>query len=105
MEVASKRKRKETPNVLLGVSGSVAAVKAPEIALKLVQDLHANVCVLLTRGGLNFWEKAKDYNREIWDEMQSLSPTKRPQMSENDGSEEPSTLSVVGKIPGSHWPC
>jgi hypothetical protein len=48
----------------------VAAVKAPEIALKLANKLNAYVYVLLTQGGDNFWRKAKDYNPLIWQLLQ-----------------------------------
>ena len=58
------------PHILLGVTGSVAAVKAPEIALKLANKLNAYVYVLLTQGGDNFWRKAKDYNPLIWQLLQ-----------------------------------
>ncbi|GKY94134.1 hypothetical protein MPSEU_000379500 [Mayamaea pseudoterrestris] len=57
-------------HVLLGVSGSVAAVKAPELAVRLVQ--HARPCrvrILLTKGGSRFWDKARDYNPTAWEEL------------------------------------
>jgi hypothetical protein len=37
-------------NILLGVTGSVAAVKAPEIAVCLCRELNAHVKILLTAG-------------------------------------------------------
>ncbi|VVM22194.1 Phosphopantothenoylcysteine decarboxylase (EC / Phosphopantothenoylcysteine synthetase (EC [uncultured Gammaproteobacteria bacterium] len=40
-------------NILLGVSGSIAAYKAPDIVRRL-QDLGAEVRVILTRGGSQF---------------------------------------------------
>lgn len=54
------------PHIILGVTGSVAAVKAPELALKLVNELNAQVKVLLTQGGYNFWNKAQDYDPKNW---------------------------------------
>ena len=63
---------KRAPRILLGVSGSVAAVKAPEIAVRLVTELQAHVQVLLSAGGQNFWEKAIEYDRVNWEKLQSL---------------------------------
>jgi len=58
------------PRILFGVTGSVAAVKAPEIALKLVKHLDAEVKIILTKGGDNFWNKAKDYDPLNWKLLQ-----------------------------------
>ena len=58
-----------TMNILLAVTGSVAAVKSPELAVRLVRDFDANVRVLLTIGGRNFWEKAQAYNPKLWESM------------------------------------
>ena len=58
-------------HILLGVSGSVAAVKAPEIAVQLARsDIPCLVNVLLTKGGTVFWNKSQRYNSSIWDELQ-----------------------------------
>jgi phosphopantothenoylcysteine synthetase/decarboxylase len=62
----SKRRQR----VLLGVTGSVAAVKSPEIAVRLARDEHFDICVLLTAGGLNFWTKAQEYNPSYWQELE-----------------------------------
>jgi hypothetical protein len=62
-----ERRSPRRPRILLGVTGSVAAVKAPEIAVRLVHECKAHVRVLLSAGGSNFWEKAKDYDKEYWD--------------------------------------
>jgi phosphopantothenoylcysteine synthetase/decarboxylase len=60
-------------HILLGVTGSVAAVKAPEIAVHLIQSLPiAQVKVLLTRGGSSFWKPAQEYAPEIWNTFESL---------------------------------
>ncbi len=56
--------------VLLGITGSVAAIKGPELALVLSKELDAHVVVLLTNGGSNFWYKAQSYNPHIWKEYQ-----------------------------------
>ena len=58
------------PRILLGITGSVAAVKGPELALRFARDCGMDVRILLTRGGQNFWEKACDYNPEVWKEVQ-----------------------------------
>lgn len=50
--------------VLLGVTGSVAAVKAPELVVQLCQ--FATVKVVLTSGGRNFWDKAIGYDSAAW---------------------------------------
>ncbi len=55
--------------VLLGITGSVAAVKGPELSLRLVEQ-GFDVKVLLTKGGSNFWHKSEDYNGEVWKAMQ-----------------------------------
>lgn len=67
METSSRRRRR--PRILLGVTGSVAAVKGPELACSLARDLNADVCVLLTRGGENFWTKACEYDAKSWNEF------------------------------------
>jgi len=64
------------PRILLGVTGSVAAVKAPEIACRLVQECDAHVKILLSEGGRNFWEKAHEYNAEYWNQLQELLKSK-----------------------------
>lgn len=65
--VESGRKR-----VLFGVTGSVAGVKGPEIAHRICTELNADVIVLLTRAGENFWTKAQDYDFESWDSFQKV---------------------------------
>jgi Flavoprotein len=49
-------------NILLGVTGSVAAVKAPALVRQLVEIDQANVQVLLTSGGRHFWDRAAEYD-------------------------------------------
>ena len=66
---APQQRRKR---ILLGITGSVAAIKGPEIALLLSRELDAHVVVLLTHGGSNFWYKAKDYNPLIWEEYENF---------------------------------
>ena len=62
----SNKIKQRPPRILLGITGSVASIKGPELALSLAQSLHANVIVVLTQGGTNFWYKAKDYNELKW---------------------------------------
>lgn len=66
-----RRSNKRRPRILLGVTGSVAAVKGPELACKLAREGH-DVCVLLTRGGENFWTKAGEYDPQSWEEFNSF---------------------------------
>jgi Flavoprotein len=47
-------------NVLLGVTGSVAAIKAPALVRQWQAD-GAHVQVLLTQGGRHFWDRAAAY--------------------------------------------
>lgn len=63
-------------NILLGVTGSVAAVKSPELAVKL-NDKGFEVCVLLTEGGLNFWSKSPSYNPDAWNRFEQLQKENR----------------------------
>ena len=67
-----KNNGRRSPRVLLGVTGSVAAVKAPEIACRLVDECGAHVKVLLSEGGRNFWEKAFEYDPVYWNRLQEL---------------------------------
>ena len=65
-----RRSNKRRTRILLGVTGSVAAVKGPEFACKLAREGN-DVCVLLTRGGENFWTKAGEYDPQSWEEFNS----------------------------------
>ena len=67
--------QRRRPNILVGVTGSVAAIKAPELAVRLVEELDANVKVLLSKGGENFWSKAADYNPIHWKRLVQLTTT------------------------------
>ena len=66
---ASPRPRRH-PRVLLGVTGSVAAVKAPELACRLIEECDAHVKIVLSEGGRNFWEKAHEYDAIHWQRLQ-----------------------------------
>mmetsp|Transcript_18675 Transcript_18675/g.26305 ORF Transcript_18675/g.26305 Transcript_18675/m.26305 type:complete len:296 (-) Transcript_18675:419-1306(-) len=55
--------------VLLGITGSVAAVKAPELAVLLSScsdDQLVDVKVILTRGAKKFWNEAQNYDSRSW---------------------------------------
>lgn len=52
--------------IILGITGSVAAIKGPELATRLSKELDAHILILLTNGGQNFWDKAQSYNPEAW---------------------------------------
>lgn len=74
--------------ILLGVTGSVAAVKGPELAVRLARDAHADVRVLLTAGGLNFWTKAQNYDPIYWNELQKrIAKKEGATTEENDRTE------------------
>ncbi len=61
------------PKILLAVTGSVAAIKGPELAVRLVLEQDAVVRILLSRGGQNFWgDKAATYNPYYWNLLQSM---------------------------------
>lgn len=75
------KRNARTSNILLAVTGSVAGIKGPELAVKIHQDCNANVRVLLTRGGANFWDKAKGYSEHYWDAMIKLSSGENPPIS------------------------
>jgi phosphopantothenoylcysteine synthetase/decarboxylase len=74
-EPANKKARgpHSGPRILLGVTGSVAAVKAPEVVVQLVtQCKNAEVKVVLSRGGQTFWDKAADYDPESCKRLREL---------------------------------
>ena len=61
------------PRVLLGITGSVASVKGPRLALMLSQKLKAHVKVILTRTvEQSFWKEGGvtlGYDEEAWIEF------------------------------------
>ena len=64
--------KKRRPRILLGVTGSVAAIKAPQIAIQLIETLDCDVQIVLTHTGEVFWEQAGGYNEEAWKKFNSL---------------------------------
>jgi hypothetical protein len=84
------------PKILLAVTGSVAAVKAPEIAVRLAVGVNADVRVILTKGGQNFWNKAEAYNKKYWGIMQGI--MEQSDLKEDDGKGEKGTISIYCKF-------
>jgi hypothetical protein len=82
--------------ILLAVTGSVAAVKGPEIAVRLAVGVNADVRVLLTKGGQNFWSKAEAYNKKYWGIMQDL--MEQSDLSDDAGKGEKGTISIYCKF-------
>lgn len=74
--------------VILGVTGSVAAVKAPEIALRLVGEQGVAVKILLTQGGRHFWDQSRNYNKEIWTKFEAC-------LQQESKKDDPS-LTIIG---------
>ncbi len=62
--------RGRRPHIILGITGSIAAVKGPRLALRLANELNAHVKVLLTRTVEHyFWQEGRAvpaYDRESW---------------------------------------
>lgn len=82
-----------TKRILLGVTGSVAAVKAPEIALRmLVGQPGWAVKILLTQGGRHFWDQSKTYNPDAWNKFEAL-------LAEESKKAGESRLVIIGKRP------
>jgi len=103
-----RQRRRRRPRILLGVTGSVAAVKGPEIASRLASDIDdvaggigADVKVVLTRGGRNFFdEKSKRYDPESWKRMEEI--LSRQRIGDNDddgggGGRSRPSLTIIGK--------
>ena len=65
-------------NLLLGVTGSVAAVKVPELICRLRDRFgsppnnNISIKVVLTHGGQNFWEKASTYDAVHWNKIKDM---------------------------------
>jgi hypothetical protein len=61
------------PRIILGITGSIAAVKGPRLALRLSTELKADVKVVLTRTVEQyFWKEDKavgTYDAECWNEF------------------------------------
>jgi phosphopantothenoylcysteine decarboxylase len=63
----AKRRR---PRILIGVTGSVAAVKVPELCAELCK--FAQLKVVFTQSSRHFFERAADYNSAAWEEWKKV---------------------------------
>lgn len=72
--IDDRRLSNDSSNILLGVTGSVAAVKVPELISRLLDRFGPKISikVVLTQGGKNFWEKACTYDATYWNKVQYL---------------------------------
>lgn len=70
MTVRSPHNNRRPPRIILGITGSIAAVKGPRLALRLANELKADVKVVLTRTVEQyFWKEGRavaTYDRESW---------------------------------------
>lgn len=78
--------------IILGITGSVAAIKGPELALRLSKELDAHILILLTNGGQNFWDKAQSYNPEAWNLFSQLAEPFDPLL---NFTQEKSKLQII----------
>eukprot|EP00752_Nemacystus_decipiens_P003570 g3292.t1 len=60
------------PKILLCLSGSVAVVKAPQLAVKLAE--FAEIKILVTEASKHFLERSKAYNSEAYAAFSALDP-------------------------------
>ena len=61
------------PRIMIGVTGSVATVKIPELTVKLCKQLNADVRLVLTHGAQYFWDHAAEqYAPLYWQELQTI---------------------------------
>ena len=64
------------PRIILGVTGSIAAVKGPRLALRLANELKADVKVVLSRTVEQyFWKEGRAvhaYDEECWTDFEAL---------------------------------
>lgn len=78
------------PRIILGVSGSVAAIKAPELAVQIVSDSYygggCELQIVLTKSGEYFWDRAAEYNPRAWKQFQQL---QKQQPTESNHSSSP----------------
>mmetsp|Transcript_48542 Transcript_48542/g.146422 ORF Transcript_48542/g.146422 Transcript_48542/m.146422 type:complete len:254 (-) Transcript_48542:861-1622(-) len=93
------------PRILFGVTGSVAAVKGPEIAVRLARDLEADVTIILSRGGMNFWTKAEEYDPVGWNKYMELVDQSSSLQEEclNDGKDQIREQLVLLHGPDDEW--
>lgn len=70
------------PRIILGITASVAAVKGPRLALRLANELKADVKVVLTRTVEQyFWKEGRAvaaYDRENWMDFERVVASSSP---------------------------
>ena len=76
------------PRILLGITGSIAAVKGPRLALRLAREVKADVTVVLTRTvAAHFWRDAvPEYDADAWRDF--VAATASEASGEEEGGEE-----------------
>ena len=99
------RRYNRRPRILLGITGSVAAVKGPKLALRLANEVKANVKVILTRTVEQyFWKEGKavpSYDADSWNEFHKVvvpSPTTSPTIADTNDEEDLDWRMSNGKI-------
>ena len=101
------RRYNRRPRILLGITGSVAAVKGPKLALRLANEVKANVKVVLTRTVEQyFWKEGKavpSYDADSWNEFHnvvvpSTSSTTSPTIADTNDEEDLDWRMSNGKI-------
>lgn len=88
------------PRILLGITGSVAAVKGPKLALRLAREVNADVRVVLTRTVEQyFWKEGRavpSYDAESWRDF--LASSSKSTKIEEDGEDADRFKSSNGRI-------
>lgn len=100
------RRYNRRPRILLGITGSVAAVKGPKLALRLANELKAHVKVVLTRTVEQyFWKEGKavpSYDADSWNEFHNVvvptSSTTSPTIADTNDEEDLDWRMSNGKI-------
>jgi len=90
MDTAARNRR---PRVLLGITGSIAAVKGPRLALMLSESVKAHVKVVLTRTVEHyFWKNGgviENYDTTVWAEFWAVVDSSRDRnLMKDDESED-----------------
>jgi hypothetical protein len=97
---AQSRSINRRPRILLGITGSVAAVKGPKLALRLAKEVNADVRVILTRTVEQyFWKEGRavsSYDVESWRDF--VASTSTSTKIEVDKDDDDSCKSSVGRI-------
>ena len=98
MEATTPALQGRRPRIILGITGSIAAVKGPRLALRLANELKAHVKVVLTRTVEHFfWQEGRAvpaYDRESWIDFERA-VAKPITPCNNDKTEHTSDLSLT----------